>query len=396
MSSKTSTSGCAAASCSAHSRAAQAISCWLRSPSTASSTPAARPSRSATTSSSQETSSFSCASSTGSSSEIPAARLDHLGERPVGDALAVGQAAAGEHGRALEPGDELAREPALADAGLAVDREQVRAAVADGALERVLEQLELGVAPDERRRRRPDELLAVADAGRAPDRSGSATSAQLARAGGLELDRGRARAGSAPGPTRISSGRRQLLEPRRDVDGLAGREGRLGVVGDDLAGLDADPRLEAEVPDRVQDRERGAQRALGVVLVRARDAERGHDGVAGELLDRAAVRLDAARDLLEEARDTPAHDLGIARGDEARSSRRGRRRGRSRACVPCPQVYGEGRTGRGRPALSDRPAFRGAETSRRSVSGSQPRNSRRDRRAPSAPRRRAAVADGRS
>ena len=31
MSSKTSTSGCASASCSAHSRAAQAISCWLRS-----------------------------------------------------------------------------------------------------------------------------------------------------------------------------------------------------------------------------------------------------------------------------------------------------------------------------------------------------------------------------
>ena len=57
-SSKTRTSGCACASCSAHARAAQAISCCARSPSTASSTPTARPSRSATASSSQHARSF--------------------------------------------------------------------------------------------------------------------------------------------------------------------------------------------------------------------------------------------------------------------------------------------------------------------------------------------------
>ena len=51
-------------------------------------------------------------------------RLHHLRERPVRDAFAVRQAAADEHGRALEPGDELAREPALPDAGVAVDREE--------------------------------------------------------------------------------------------------------------------------------------------------------------------------------------------------------------------------------------------------------------------------------
>ena len=60
----------------------------------------------------------------------------------------------------------------------------------------------------------------------------------------------------------------------------------------------------------------GADGALGVVLVRLRDAERGHDGVAGELLDDAAVRGDAVRDVLEERVDAPADDLGIARGDE--------------------------------------------------------------------------------
>ena len=81
----------------------------------------------------------------------------------------------------------------------------------------------------------------------------------------------------------------RLLEPRGDVDGLAGREGRLGVVDDDLAGLDADPRLEAELVDGVEDRDRCAHGSLGVVLVRLRDPEGGHDGVAGELLDDAAV-----------------------------------------------------------------------------------------------------------
>ncbi len=79
--------------------------------------------------------------------------LDHLGERPVGDALAVWQAAAGEDARALEPVDELARETALADAGLAEDREQVRALVAHGAGEGVGEELELRLAADERRSR---------------------------------------------------------------------------------------------------------------------------------------------------------------------------------------------------------------------------------------------------
>ncbi len=81
----------------------------------------------------------------------PGGGLHHLGERPVGDALAVREAAPDEHRRALERGDELAREPALAHAGLAVERDEVGAAVADGALVRVAEQLELALAADERR-----------------------------------------------------------------------------------------------------------------------------------------------------------------------------------------------------------------------------------------------------
>ena len=69
------------------------------------------------------------------------------------------------------------------------------------------------------------------------------------------------------------------------------------LVDDDLARLDADARLQAELVHLVEDRERRPDRALGVVLVRLRDAEGGQDGVAGELLDDAAVRLDAVRDL---------------------------------------------------------------------------------------------------
>ena len=94
----------------------------------------------------------------------------------------------------------------------------------------------------------------------------------------------------APGPIRSSPGLRRLLEARGDVDRLAGREGRLGLVRDDLAGLDADARLQLELADGVEDREPGAHGALGVVLVRLRNAERGHHRVAGELLDDPAVR----------------------------------------------------------------------------------------------------------
>ena len=124
MSSKTSTSGCTSASCSAHARAAQAISWPLRS--------LLDRLEHARGEAEQVGDGLVLAARAELLDRLldrvvvgdPGRRLDHLGERPVGDALAVRQTAAGEHGRALEPGDELADEPALADAGLAVDRER--------------------------------------------------------------------------------------------------------------------------------------------------------------------------------------------------------------------------------------------------------------------------------
>src|SRR5439155_6745415 len=80
----------------------------------------------------------------------PGGGLDHLGERPVRDPLAIGEAAAGQHDGALDSLDELACEAALADARLAVDRDEMDAAVAHGPRQRDPEQLELRLAADER------------------------------------------------------------------------------------------------------------------------------------------------------------------------------------------------------------------------------------------------------
>ena len=73
----------------------------------------------------------------------------------------------------------------------------------------------------------------------------------------------------------------------------------VGVVDDDLARLDADPRLEIQLVHLLEHRKGGAHGALGVVLVRLRRPECRHHGIAGELLDRTAVPLDALRSALE-------------------------------------------------------------------------------------------------
>ena len=108
-----------------------------------------------------------------------------------------------------------------------------------------------------------------------------------------------------------------LLEAFGEHDGLAGDEGlaAAGVAGDDLAGVDADPHLQVE-PERCSSSSfsRSSRSCIvggaahgpeGVVLVHCGHAEDGHDLVADELLDRAAVRLDRGLHLLE----VPRHHL---------------------------------------------------------------------------------------
>ena len=138
----------------------------------------------------------------------------------------------------------------------------------------------------------------------------------------------------AVGPTRISPGRAALW--RRDAR----------LTASPVANVDSEPSTttspasipiracELEVVDRFAHGERRSRGSLRVVLVRLRDAERGHDGVAGELLDDAAVLRHALRDRLEELRSRGAERPPDRFRSPAVSSRRCRRTAPLRACAP--------------------------------------------------------------
>ena len=194
----------------------------------------------------------------------PDRRLDHLCERPVRDAFAVRQAAALEHACAVHRVDELAGQPALADSRLAVDREDVRAAVAQRSLVRVLKQLQLGLAADERRTEVDVRLV---------DRAENAPGAHRG-AHALELERPRV-LHEQPSASEAVRGRadenlarhRCLLEAGREVHGFSRGERRVRLVDDDLAGLDADAHLEVQFANCLPHPQRRPRRPLGVVLV---------------------------------------------------------------------------------------------------------------------------------
>jgi len=80
-----------------------------------------------------------------------------------------------------------------------------------------------------------------------------------------------------------------------------------------LARVDGDPQLElvALLRHPVADRERRADRALGIVLVRGRGAEERHHRIADELLDGAAEALELAAQVRVVRSEQPAHVLGI-------------------------------------------------------------------------------------
>ncbi len=192
----------------------------------------------------------------------------------------------------------------------------MRAAVANRAAVRVLEQLELGLPADEGRLPDTRACAAARDADDAPGPDGLGPAADLDGPLVLDLEAAEREPVRAGADHDAVDGCR-LLEPRGDVDRLAGRErGLRRVVHDDFARLDPDPDLEPELSDGLEHPERGAYRALGVVLVRLGNAERRHDGVAGELLHDPAVGRDAVRDLVEVLLDAPARDLRIGSGDQ--------------------------------------------------------------------------------
>ena len=80
-----------------------------------------------------------------------------------------------------------------------------------------------------------------------------------------------------------------------------------------------------EVGERALDGERGAHRALGVVLLRLRVAEEGHQPVAELLQNMAAETRHRGRGLVEIGADQVAPVFSVEPRRKARSSRRDRR-----------------------------------------------------------------------
>ncbi len=254
--------------------------------------------------------------------EEAGARPDHLAERPERDPLAVGRRAAvvppDAFDHAVDVLEELPRQPALADPGLAGDRDEPGALLAGGGVEEVLEEAQLLVATDERRLEpvAPAEALALADdAEGQPGGHRQLLALQDLVGDGLEGDRaGRGSLGRVADEDRAGRGRG--LEPRGGVDEVAGHhplvaraDRHRGLAGQHAgAGLDARP----EVTDGLDQLEGGANGPLGVVLVGHRRAPDGHHRVADELLDGAAVAIDDLAGHVEVAGQQLPDGFGVA------------------------------------------------------------------------------------
>ena len=129
-----------------------------------------------------------------------------------------------------------------------------------------------------------------------------------------------------PLPHDDGSGRSSGLEPACEVDRVACHEAlvRCAMGGQDLAGVDGDPerqRLTALIassgPKLRHAGLHGQRRPdgpLGIVVVRGGVAEDGHDCVADELLDRAAVPLDLVGHRPEERLQDAAQLLRVEPG----------------------------------------------------------------------------------
>ena len=253
---------------------------------------------------------------------------EQVADRPVGEALRVRDGAALDEPDAVAVASaHLGDEARLADPGLADDRDDGAASVHE-PVHRALDDGQLEVAPDERLQRPrlarasgPEDLEGL-------DRLGDA--AQLLCAEALEREAGLDLQLRRPCDDDLAAGD-ELLDPRRDVGGVAERVVGLVALGldHDGAGVDRDPRREVDAVglahlarvalERALDRERRQDGALGVVLVRGRRAEDRIELVPGEARDGALVALDLrahhAHHLVDE-------ELGALRAEPLRDRRR--------------------------------------------------------------------------
>ena len=247
--------------------------------------------------------------------------LDHVAKRQVRRALAVGDAAAGQHGRPpLHERDQLVGEARLADAGLADHGHDLRRRLAFRFLEGGQQPPKLILAADELR-------LQITGYGRCPgdelEQPEGRQRLLLARLDGLHVH-GVADELERPGAEHDRAGRRRLLDPFGDSDRIARDEASVPRVADvHVAGVDPDPQVEPEavfaLDGLAQSRHGrasvggGTDGAQGIVLVRDGYAEDGHDRVADELLDRAAVTLDRSPGCGEVAVEHAPQRLGVER-----------------------------------------------------------------------------------
>jgi hypothetical protein len=262
-----------------------------------------------------------------------AAHAHHVGQRAVGHSLAVGRAPAAvpvDHlGQAVEVLVELPDEPRLADARDPGHRDEMGPALVGAGVEEILDLAQLAVAADERRLE-PLRLERAARARDDPHGPPQPVQADLALElvlAGVLVDDGRL--GRAPRCVADEHlpGLRQRLHPGGRVDDVA-RHHALAHGADGHGRLTREhPRPHPQVGDADLVPERGHGRdqverrpdgPLGIVLGGVVGAPDGHDGVADELLDDAAVELDQPPADVEVARQQGADVLGVARLRERR------------------------------------------------------------------------------
>ena len=213
---------------------------------------------------------------------------------------------------------ELVTQATLADAGIGHDADDAPATFV-GVGQRLLECLHLARTADESREPTlPREVEAGtrrADAAQLEDLDGltRALDLELAEVGEVQIAVREALGGFGH---EHAARLRQRLHPLREPDCVTDSRVVATALGPDLARndlsrVDADPGREAEaerapqlggvVTCQLAHPKRRVAGPLGMVLLRHRGSEHGHDAVAGELVDRAAELLYALAEQIEEA-----------------------------------------------------------------------------------------------
>ncbi len=252
----------------------------------------------------------------------PGLRLHHLSDRPEAHALAVRERASltpPDEVRCLADAlEELGDEPRLADPGHPDERDELRLERFTGPLERGEDRRELARSPDERQRRALLEIHPEARLGldSLPDEQGLCLALRDDGRAFLVVDHVPRRAigrladeHAVHGSRGLQAGSRVDDVPRRHPLSL---RRACAEQNERLAGVDGDPHLDVSLlACPVTNRERGANRALRIVLVRDRGAEERHHGVADELLDGAAVALELAAQTLPVRCEHGTHIFGV-------------------------------------------------------------------------------------